>query len=61
MQKEQEEAFGFNFFISFLILIISLIILIFLEGRNPETQRYELAHYVDKINQANRIEASTAN
>lgn len=40
--------FWFWFFISFLIPVISLIILIFLEDKNPSTTGYKLAAHVDK-------------
>ncbi|UKT63668.1 hypothetical protein [Pedobacter mucosus] len=40
--------FCFWFFISFLIPIISLIILIFLEDKNPNTSSYKLADHVGK-------------
>nr|WP_276899935.1 hypothetical protein [Pedobacter kyonggii] len=39
---------NFWFFISFLIPIISLIVLIFLEDKNPAASGYKLADHVDK-------------
>ncbi|WP_025141451.1 hypothetical protein [Pedobacter jeongneungensis] len=48
LAKRTGRNFWFWFFISFLIPIISLIILIFLEDKNPEAQSYKLAEHVDK-------------
>lgn len=48
LAKRTGRNFWFWFFISFLIPIISLIILIFLEDKNPGTQSYKLAEHVDK-------------
>jgi len=48
LAKRTGRNFWFWFFISFLIPIISLIILIFLEDKNPATSGYKLADHVDK-------------
>ena len=48
LAKRTGRNFWFWFFISFLIPIISLIILIFLEDRNPVSAGYKLADHVDK-------------
>ena len=48
LAKRTGRNFWFWFFISFLIPIISLIILIFLEDKNPVAQSYRLADHVDK-------------
>lgn len=48
LAKRTGRSFWFWFFISFLIPIISLIILIFLEDKNPETKSYTLANHVNK-------------
>lgn len=48
LAKRTGRNFWFWFLISFLIPIISLIILIFLEDKNPEAQSYKLAEHVDK-------------
>ncbi len=48
LAKRTGRNFWFWFLISFLIPIISLFILIFLEDRNPEAQSYKLAEHVDK-------------
>jgi len=48
LAKRTGRKFWFWFFISFLIPIISLIILIFLEDKNPATAGYKLAAHVDK-------------
>jgi len=48
LAKRTGRNFWFWFFISFLIPIISLFILIFLEDKNPEAQSYKLAEHVDK-------------
>ena len=48
LAKRTGRSFWFWFFISFLIPIISLIILIFLEDKNPATSGYKLADHVDK-------------
>ena len=46
LAKRTGRNFWFWFFISFLIPIISLLILIFLEDKNPETKGYKLAEHV---------------
>ncbi len=48
LAKRTGRKFWFWFFISFLIPVISLIILIFLEDKNPATAGYKLAAHVDK-------------
>jgi len=48
LAKRTGRNFWFWFFISFLIPIISLIILIFLEDKNPTVQSYKLADHLDK-------------
>ncbi|MBB6238891.1 MFS family permease [Pedobacter sp. AK013] len=48
LAKRTGRNFWFWFFISFLIPIISLIILIFLEDKNPAAQSYKLADHVDE-------------
>lgn len=48
LAKRTGRNFWFWFFISFLIPIISLIILIFLEDKNPQSEGYKLADHVDK-------------
>ncbi|TCD12901.1 hypothetical protein EZ449_02325 [Pedobacter frigidisoli] len=48
LAKRTGRNFWFWFFISFLIPIISLIILIFLEDKNPNSSSYKLADHVDK-------------
>jgi MFS family permease len=48
LAKRTGRNFWFWFLISFLIPIISLFILIFLEDKNPEAQSYKLAEHVDK-------------
>ncbi|TBO43225.1 hypothetical protein [Pedobacter kyonggii] len=48
LAKRTGRNFGFWFFISFLIPIVSLIILIFLEDKNPVASGYKLADHVDK-------------
>ena len=48
LAKRTGRNFWFCFFISFLIPIISLIILIFLEDRNPVSAGYKLADHVGK-------------
>ncbi|MNI27396.1 hypothetical protein D3C87_501840 [compost metagenome] len=48
LAKRTGRKFWFWFFISFLIPVISLIILIFLEDKNPATTGYKLAAHVDK-------------
>ena len=46
--KNMGRSFWFWFFISFLIPIISLIVLLFLDNKNEERQGYELADHVKK-------------
>jgi MFS family permease len=48
LAKRTGRNFWFWFFISFLIPIISLIILIFLEDKNPAASGYKLAEHVDR-------------
>ncbi|MCZ4223879.1 hypothetical protein [Pedobacter rhodius] len=48
LAKRTGRNFWFWFLISFLIPVISLIILIFLEDKNPRTESYALADHVDK-------------
>jgi len=48
LAKRTGRNFWFWFFISFLIPIISLIILIFLEDKNPAASGYKLADHVDR-------------
>jgi MFS family permease len=48
LAKRTGRDFWFWFFISFLIPIISLIILIFLEDKDPAAQSYKLAEHVNK-------------
>jgi len=48
LAKRSGLNFWFWFFISFLIPIISLIILIFLEDKNPAASGYKLADHVDR-------------
>jgi len=48
LAKRTGRNFWFWFFISFLIPIISLIILIFLEDKNPAAAGYKLAEHVDR-------------
>lgn len=48
LAKRTGRNFWFWFFISFLIPIISLIVLIFLEDKNPAASGYKLADHVDK-------------
>lgn len=48
LAKRTGRNFWFWFLISFLIPIISLIILIFLEDKNPAASGYKLAEHVDK-------------
>ncbi|TCD29492.1 hypothetical protein EZ456_00295 [Pedobacter psychrodurus] len=48
LAKRTGRNFWFWFLISFLIPIISLIILIFLEDKNPAVSGYKLADHVDK-------------
>jgi MFS family permease len=48
LAKRTGRNFWFWFFISFLIPIISLVILIFLEDKNPQSQGYKLADHVNK-------------
>lgn len=50
MAKRTGRNFWFWFFISFFIPIISLIILIFIEDKNPDSEGYKLAEHVDKNN-----------
>lgn len=53
LAKRTGRNFWFWFFISFLIPIVSLIILIFLEDKNPAVQSYKLA---DRLEKDKRIE-----
>ena len=48
LAKRTGRNFWFWFFISFLIPIISLIILIFLEDKNPAASGYKLADHVGR-------------
>jgi len=48
LAKRTGRNFWFWFLISLLIPIISLVILIFLEDKNPKTAAYQLADHVDK-------------
>ena len=48
LAKRTGRNFWFWFFISFLIPIISFIILIFLEDKIPSSAGYKLADHVDK-------------
>jgi len=48
LAKRTGRNFWFWFFISFLIPIISLIILIFMEDKNPQSESYKLAEHVGK-------------
>jgi MFS family permease len=48
LAKRTGRNFWFWFFISFLIPIISLIVLIFLEDKNPAVSGYKLADHVDR-------------
>ncbi|MDQ0969104.1 MFS family permease [Flavobacterium sp. W4I14] len=48
LAKRTGRNFWFWFFISFLIPLISLIVLIFLEDKNPATSGYKLADHVDR-------------
>jgi MFS family permease len=54
LAKRTGRNFWFWFLISFLIPIISLIILIFLEDKNPAAQSYKLAEHVDKDRELER-------
>jgi MFS family permease len=54
LAKRTGRNFWFWFLISFLIPIISLIILIFLEDKNPAAQSYKLAKHVDKDRELER-------
>ncbi|MFD2584094.1 hypothetical protein ACFSR6_16445 [Pedobacter vanadiisoli] len=51
LAKRTGRKFWFWFLISFLIPIISLIILIFLEDKNPAAKSYKLADHVDRDNE----------
>lgn len=55
MAKRTGRNFWFWFLISFLIPIISLIILIFLEDKNPKTEGYTLAEHVGKTSKIEGI------
>ncbi len=46
--KNMGRSFWFWFFISFLIPIVSLIVLLFLDNKKQERQGYELADHVKK-------------
>lgn len=48
LAKRTGRNFWFWFLISFLIPIISLIILIFLEDKNPNSESYKLASHVSE-------------
>ena len=48
LAKRTGRDFRFWFFISFLIPIVSLIVLIFLEDKNPAASGYKLADHVDR-------------
>ena len=48
LAKRTGRNFWFWFFISFLIPIVSLIVLIFLEDKNPAASGYKLADHVDR-------------
>ena len=48
LAKRTGRNFWFWFFISFLIPIISLIVLILLEDKNPAASGYKLADHVDR-------------
>ncbi|MGN8058589.1 hypothetical protein ACTJKN_20055 [Pedobacter sp. 22163] len=48
LAKRTGRNFWFWFFISFLIPIVSLIVLIFLEDKNPAASGYKLAEHVDR-------------
>ncbi|MGM9476302.1 hypothetical protein ACS5PU_07720 [Pedobacter sp. GSP4] len=48
LAKRTGRKFWFWFLISFLIPIISLIILVLLEDKNPKVSSYKLADHVDK-------------
>jgi MFS family permease len=48
LAKRTGRNFWFWFLISFLIPIVSLIILIFLEDKNPAASGYKLADHVDR-------------
>ena len=48
LAKRTGRNFWFWFLISFLIPIVSLIILIFLEDKNPAASGYKLAEHVDR-------------
>ena len=48
LAKRTGRNFWFWFLISFLIPIISLIILVLLEDKNPQVSSYKLAEHVDK-------------
>lgn len=48
--KRTGRNFWFWFCISFVIPVISLVILIFLEDKNPKAEGYPLAAHVDKSN-----------
>jgi MFS family permease len=50
LAKRTGRNFWFWFCISFVIPIISLIILIFLEDKNPKVEGYQLAAHVDQSN-----------
>ncbi|MBT2562659.1 hypothetical protein [Pedobacter sp. ISL-64] len=53
LAKRTGRNFWFWFFISFLIPIVSLIILIFLEDKNPAASGYKLADHVDRDRELN--------
>ena len=59
LAKRTGRNFWFWFFISFLIPIISLIILIFLEDKNPQSEGYKLAEHVGKSRGVIRSESAS--
>ncbi|KQS31696.1 hypothetical protein [Pedobacter sp. Leaf194] len=56
LAKRTGRNFWFWFFISFIIPIISLIILIFLDDKNPHTKGYKLADHVSNKKDFNSID-----
>jgi len=53
LAKRTGRNFWFWFFISFVIPVISLVILIFLEDKNPKAEGYQLADHVDRSKDLN--------
>ncbi len=51
LAKRTGRNFWFWFFISFLIPVISLIILIFLDDKKPQSEGYQLADHVNRNKQ----------